>query len=281
MKKIKIISIIVAVVAIYACLDRYAIYKHENVTVVSENSQYSVIYDDGQYSMRFVGGFQQYKPTGNGNISAEYATYTSLKAMKQGILNGKFTKEQLRTLWIRADYNSSGEVIITNLGKLFEPKLPEDLKVRSVLWMGKIYQFSFDSTAFTSKRINGGVSCLYDEETYNRRIAKENAMLFENDELFFLPEETDAERDGTVYTWQYNGYTTRRIIYTYKTEEKELLVHEQYYMEESSVVPHDIQIWGKENGAWFYVLMRDFNERPSYEWVTSFGLKPYVETETE
>lgn len=281
MKIIKILSIVAAIIAVFFCLDRYTCYKHENVMVISENSQYSVVYDDGQYSLRFVGGFQQYKPTGNGNRVAEYPTYTSLNAMKRGILSGKFTKNQLATLSVTGTLNSSGDLVITNLDLLFEAKLPEDMGYYAIHWMGDQYSFSIDSNGIMGKRPNGGFYYLPDEEAYNQRIAAENAMLFENDELEFLLEETDAERDGTVYTWQYNGYTTKRIIYTCESEGKELLVHEQYYTEQSSEVPHDIQIWGKENGAWFYVYLRDFDERPSYEWVTSFGLKPYVETETE
>ena len=60
-----------------------------------------------------------------------------------------------------------------------------------------------------------------------------------------------------------------------------MTIQELYFLNESETIPRSISIWGSTGGTYFTGYMGGFTERPSYEWVTSFGLKPYVETETE
>ena len=42
-----------------------------------------------------------------------------------------------------------------------------------------------------------------------------------------------------------------------------------------------MRIIGEENGVYFWYNLGNMSERPSAEWLMSFGVTPYVETETE
>ena len=60
-----------------------------------------------------------------------------------------------------------------------------------------------------------------------------------------------------------------------------MTIQELYFLIESETIPKHVSFWGSINGTYFTGSVGGFTERPSYEWVTSFGLTPYVETETE
>lgn len=67
-------------------------------------------------------------------------------------------------------------------------------------------------------------------------------------------------------------------------ETEPLVVIETY--DSTDDIPTAINFFGKTNGAYFKGLIIEAGEmtihhRPSIEWFQAFGLKPYVETETE
>ena len=49
------------------------------------------------------------------------------------------------------------------------------------------------------------------------------------------------------------------------------------FVEVSDTVPRKVAIYGAQDGAYFYGSFIDFSERPSEEWLASFGLQEYVD----
>ena len=167
----------------------------------------------------------------------------------------------------------SGAVKVCNTNKLYEALLPNDVSLLGVDWYGGSYV-----TYFSGNGDVGGYITITSQE-HVKQLAEQQTP----DEKLVVSRSVDSDRNAEVVTFggAINGALTRHITYTMTSQNSSLTVQEAYWLEESESTPKEIRIWGHINGTYFEGYVGGFTERPSYEWVTSFGLKPYVETETE
>lgn len=91
------------------------------------------------------------------------------------------------------------------------------------------------------------------------------------------------ERNAEVieYTSRY-GDEFMRIRYTLSEANRTVIVDEVYAVNSSRLpssetVPRTIRIFGVDNGVCYYVAMHGLTERPSEEWLLSFGMEPFRE----
>lgn len=194
--------------------------------------------------------------------------YESVEAMKQGILQGNFTKEEQKSLQICTRKNEKGDIQICNIEKMYDVLLPPGCSIRYIEFDG-FYMFKIDG--------DGLICNLY----YNDKEANDGAFEFyytsELEGLAVTGKETYQGVPVTVYNMgEYKCFDL-------STEEKTLIVKETY---RGAHEPFVIDFFGEMNGAHFYGMICEsgkmaIDHRPSIEWYQSIGLKPYVETETE
>jgi len=88
--------------------------------------------------------------------------------------------------------------------------------------------------------------------------------------------ETVADRNAEVRHYTYAGTESKQVFYTYETAHGQQRVYEMYIDGNLST----IYIFGESNGSFYIVsISSDMLERPSLDWMSSFYLKKFIETE--
>ena len=263
MKKYICILLVILLLALSGC--------SKEVEVLS-NDQYRIMEKGGQYYMEL------HKPVGSSSGNALEGTaqapyniqFSSLKELKNAITEGKFTEKQLAHMQENFPRNKSGNVLLCNVNKLYNAAVPEGVEVGSIHWYGDNYSFMLNEDG----RLNFCSKNAYDEFM--------SSMEVNADAVSIVDETTTSDRNAKVVEFKnLLGEPRKRITYSFTANTKTITIAEEYHLDESEAVPYRIKFCGTDNGVYFTGYMYGFTERPSYEWVTSFGLKPYVETETE
>lgn len=241
---------------------------------VCSNDLYGIYEVDGEFILRFHNeDINVSNPNHSGTLKAPDITFPSVSSMKKAILNADFSTDALDAI-IRKARADDGDVVICNLNKLYDAVLPEGEKLARVRWF-------IDSYSFSMHTLSGSLSLATESDV------KDFADLYgfdpNNPNVTIESKSTEEARNATVYEYKLNNYNEewKCVIYTQSTKDKTITVVEQYNYGTSKTVPETICFWGNCGDAFFTGKLTGFTERPSYEWVTSFGLKPYVETETE
>jgi hypothetical protein len=138
-------------------------------------------------------------------------------------------------------------------------------------WFGDSYVFL----------IGDNCSVYLTDKSGYEECAKQNDI--ESGKSKIISVDTIEDRNARVVTYEsYLSATPRKMVtYSITSGGKTITIAERYNLNESDTIPFSINFWGNCDGAYFTGYMYGLTERPSYEWVASFGLKPYVETETE
>ena len=243
-------------------------------TEIHDNNAYTIMEKDGMYGLRF---HSPKSTSSSGNIQysevAPAFIFTSPGHMKERILSGNFTKLQLDALK-ELPRNSDGYLTIFNLQELYDAVLPSGLQYDEVSWFGgEGYSFRWDKDGMV------GAVRIDTESAIKEKLA---SFYVENGQatIIFKNEIQDRNATEIYYVGPY-GDQLKDLIYTYNENGKDITIFEWYELNVSDSVPSSISIAGTVNGVYYYVYISGFSERPSYEWITSFGLMPYVETETE
>lgn len=246
------------------------------VNKICENDVYTLEESNGTYWLNF---HEQLPKQGGGDSAdgqqiVDDVCFGSVKEMKEAIRKGKFSDEAIQTITRYFQRNPAGDVKTCNINQLYEAALPSDLSVTKVSWYGETYSFSIEGGGITGY-MTCGDQALYDD-------SQEKGMGFlSNEDIIIDSQTTVADRNATEYRYtSAYGVDVKIIVYTADIDGKNITILESYHSHESTV-PQSVRIWGMHDSKAFYCFVTNFTERPSYEWVTSFGLKPYVETETE
>ena len=109
---------------------------------------------------------------------------------------------------------------------------------------------------------------------------KATVDLIHNNKLVTIIETVETkERDATIYLHTTSAGKFKRVEYTIVTAEGKIFVAENYRLETihatdpvSDVIPYVIELHGDFGDRYFNCTMFNFTERPSVEWLSSFGL---------
>ena len=243
---------------------------------VHSNEQYSIMERDGVFYLQFVDGGAASVDNQSGALTPGTGgiAFASVKVMRDRIINGGFSTNQLTSMK-GYQKTANGEVAVCNVNALWDVVLPDDLSLEAVLWTGLTYTFNLRGDELEGR--------LYvtTEEGYKRML--EMVTLVETENTKFTSVSKEPERNATVTTYENKvvGSAGKQIAYTYEENGFAISVFEKYYYDQSESVPFIISVFGEGNGIYYYSQIREFTERPSYEWIKSIGVTPYVETETE
>lgn len=274
MKKLLCCLIAVCVMLLCGCGNTSNDPDNVSAVEVLSNDKYSVMESNGEYYLSFndninitTGSTQTGAATPGTTI-----TFKSVKDMRDAIVNGDFSSAQLTGMQNFAKA-SNGSVAVCNVNELWDVVYPQDLSLEWISWTGPTYCFRLSNDVlegnvyFTSK------------SNYEKRMRR---AVYEETETFkFTSIEADPERNGTIMTYesQKTGRKGKQIVYTYSENGFDFTVSEKYFFEHSETIPFLITTMAEGNGIYYYWNIGGFTERPSYEWIKSIGVTPYVETE--
>ena len=212
-------------------------------------------------------------------------TYASVAEMKQGIQDGNITVPQLKDIY-RAMYRinrlRNGSVPIVDINNLYDACLPSSISDKKVIWSGLGYRFEFQEGT-----VKGSIS-VTDEKTYEERVGWYSvsgyfkAHGYTSQDYSIISETYDPERNATIIVYQpmFSEMKLKRVFYSYSDDTK-TIAYAEYYTDENDPLPESIHFVGEQGDCYFDGGMSGFSEMPSYEWLTSFGMVPYTETETQ
>lgn len=178
----------------------------------------------------------------------------------------------------------SDRLEICDPNKMGELTLPEGLSYEYVTWDGKRFVFTIEDGNFSGKITSG------DPDNYAYYLESQYLDCFDEDfqENYPIVSDTKVEDRNArvVYYDTYLSYN-KIVLYQITTGETELYIHEEYtarykpeadpdYTEAnkaSEVVPKRVWILGNDGTNCWYGWLEGFEERPSVEWLSAFGLE--------
>ena len=236
--------------------------------------------------------FQKDKYFGGKNEGAmsvkEYPEFRTISEMREGVIKGDFTENELRTLQNDASKNG-GVLPMRSLDDFYEFTFPNDIYVSGYIWYGSyysaVYSYNGGSGGFTLSNYESHAKKLDEYNKTFERVASRNDF----QEIW---RGTDPVTGEQALHYSNSAGSWTMSLYTIRSGGKTLHIKETWagpcpYVEENcdeaSSGGHimTMKIYGEENGVYFWYNLGNMSERPSAEWLMSFGLKPYVETETE
>lgn len=244
---------------------------------VLSNAQYSIMERNGEYYFDFKEDVDQ--STANGQMDAAIPgsdgfIFGSVKVMRDRIVNGGFSAANLSAMsgWAKT---ADGKVAVCDVNALWDAYLPQDMPLACVRWFGRDYSFVFENDDLEGR-------LYFATESIYRRM-QQIYELEETENCKFISVEQVAERDATVITFESQVASSgKQISYTYTENGFTVTIFEEYLYDYSDeTVPFIVIGMAEGNGIYYYWSVGGFTERPSYEWIKSIGLKPYVETESE
>lgn len=238
--------------------------------------------------------FQKDKYFGGKNEGAmsvkEYPEFRTISEMREGVIKGNFTEDELRTLQNDA-FKNGGSLPIRGLDDYYEFTLPADVYISRYNWYGSSYDAVYT--------YNGDFECggivLYDYEGYEKMLDEYNKVFERVASRYDFREiwrGTDPITGEQALHYSNSAGSWTISLYTIRAGGKTLHIKETWagpcpYVEENCDEAiygghiMSMRIIGEENGVYFWYNLGNMSERPSAEWLMSFGLTPYVETETE
>lgn len=255
------------------------------------NLNYSITEEDGKNYFVFDDPEMYAPPTipdgFNISVIAPVAKFTSLKELINHVKNGTLTEEQRRAIAL-FEKDENGRIEICDFEDMYLPILPLDCTIGDVVWNGDSYNFDIKVTKAEIAYFN-----IVSKEDYDRKLLKANYTdKFSNPNITVVGTEKDEQGKTITYYTTDAGYF-KEIRYNCLEAGREFFVVESYCLEArgafkdlvvghmtiSDTIPSSIEIFGIENGKYYVVSLFNFSEGFTYDWLVSFGITKYVETE--
>ncbi len=176
--------------------------------------------------------------------------------------------------------DEQGRFLVCDFAQLYSPVLPNELQIKNeIIWRGPIYDFPV-----SVHKENTAYFGVITPAVYRYRIEKHRSFTEEED-ISLVAHEKELERDADVYTYMLqempSNYFEKRVQYTLLQDEKTVLVVETYISQDGiegfSNTPTTIFLLGEECGSCYQISLPWLGpERPTEEWLLSFGLEPFV-----
>lgn len=279
-KRLGIVLLACMLLTLSACGSKRAIYaRTQYYTVYSQNDQWFMKFHPERWSSKSSGNT-------NANIAVSFPEFRSLSDMQNRIKSGKIAPYELSGLY----YQSTDHILtICNLNKLYDLVAPEEFSYSRIVLWGEEYEFAADSSSVT-----GSIVCttadIYEQalkhhtdyiSTQNRSVIAQTTAEDRNARIVYSKNKSSAYKDKLYRDIFYEIQTQTQTLYIRESSILEYLpgVHTEdalMQLDISNSVPEDVYIFGNNGTNCFYAELQGFTERPSVEWLSSFGLKPYT-----
>lgn len=283
MKKVIFFTMVFCLLAFgfYGCSQKEV---HEDSATIISNDKYTLLKSpDGTFSMIFP----ESKTPAHDNSGTQVnemlyvPVFSSVEEMKSKLLSGDIPEQQIEGLR-HISAGTSNVLKIANPEAFCEATLPDDMEVSEIYFYGTYYTQNVQSET----GINGYVEEVETVQAF-KEIIKEGYPLGlgENTEILSVQHIKDRNAQVTTYHLQ-NGYHTL-VSYEIHQDNATTYVVEHYdgnydYSDvftssESDPIPSTIRFFKEEHGLYLKGFLYSLPSRPSVEWLSSFGLTPYVE----
>ncbi len=248
-------------------------------------ASYFITKDDGNYYLHFSDGNEPPEGYSCQRADIEFAT---LAEMQDAFLNNKLSESQINVMKDAFPRDSENRILICDMNHLYQPILPSDLVQNGVILSGESYSFplinpNVDPASIESLNMPHGNFHYLTKDLYDRDFEYEYEKLFERDTIHLKSTTAGEDRNSTVYDYTTNAGDLRQVRYVLTDGTKTLYIDEMYVLNmmtdalpTSDTIPHRIDVYGIDNGKYFSITLFGFTERPSVEWLSSFGLTEYV-----
>lgn len=269
--RIRILVSLCLVVALLCSCATPTLVEHENYKIYKEDGKWYLELPPDKYEQYWNDWQEEYTSE---DAYIHYAApippmFNTFSEMQEKIVSGDIPFERLAALWEMIKDNDVLETL--NPYDLQNVKAPKELECTSILWYGDRYGFSF-----TGKEISGNVHyCTKEiyEEKYDAEM--EN---WEQSWFTIISDTKVRKRNARVVCYTTGSAELKSVFYTVKSKYGETLhIKEEYTLSSSNgtgtdTIPTSIEIFGEGRNTYFYSRFRGFQERPSVEWLQSFGL---------
>ncbi len=237
---------------------------------------YDIIEKDGKHYISFNVDLLGQR-TLNDGVSPVISGFTSIGQMKRKIESCAFDDNEFLLIQHLSRKNF-GLLEICDLNNLYDVRTPQDVTLSSISWTFDSYTFYLESQIAPSFSIDCHTPkdykyCLVENYTY---------CPSPHSNAYGRQEEKISDRNATQIFYQTDVSTFKTLKYEIKEENRTLYVAEKYRLtssnpriETSRTVPYHIDVFIEENGAFVHMHIYEPTERPSVEWLSSFGVTPY------
>ena len=188
--------------------------------------------------------------------------FTTVSEIRDKILKYSLTQEEINLL-ASFDRDDKGRIPIWNVSRACEPSLPSGVSYAR----GDLYGVGFRLILKTDDGKEGIYSSV-DPAAYRETLGFERLLTDEQMRVY----QTD-DRNATVMENQGLYGLVRRYLYEISDDSVTYTVGEIYYdVEKNSTAPDSVYVFIETDYQCYYVEWYGLTERPSVEWLTSFGL---------
>ena len=252
--------------------------------VVANTDFYIITEENGQCILRFkdkyIDSAAQEDSISAMSVSLRFPTFDNLKEMKAAILNGRFDYDGLNAL-----YRSAGEdreLNVVDPRNLQTLLLPEGSMQTGVVFYGSHYNISIQGSDLGTAVVQVYQDAEQVEKHYNERFT----AWMPTQTVYSIT--TEKDRGATVYHHSSKAAEFRTYYYELSVPNGVMYIEELYMIDYfnkehdraklvSDIKPRSINIYCVTQDGGFYTGLDHLESRPSVEWLSSFGLTPYVE----
>ena len=248
-----------------------------HVTLVEgtlSTDQYTLVADESGCYIRFL---DEYAASDEDKLACSVIeiSFDSMADLVAGFQNNQLNEHQRIILQASFPMNEKG-IEICDLNHLYDAVLPDGTCVSSVTLHGETYDCFVKGELFKS----GSVSYVEDWTTSKDR-------MYDWSKGATVTREEDSTFDGVPcrIVEYYNSTQTYRDIFVETDHEgKKVDMVLRYLLEDkrpfpervSDTAPWNVRMYCEDNGVFYDISLKELTETPSYEWLSSFGLTPYV-----
>lgn len=212
--------------------------------IVVENEYYTIHERDGKRYITMTGALPAIQRNGAELSEAPSVTFQSLSEMKNDIETGNFTAKEIWTLQKICGVNIQKETI--NHHHLSEPVLPDGWTISDIQWSCSP-RYGFHATNRSGKKLLGS---FFTEYQFDDRINSLSSHIG-TDKYYVI--ESD---DKTIHVFEH-AYDIQQTSY----ETIYLLIH--------------------QSQQYLFIQIDNLGEDPQTEWLSRFGVREYLETESQ
>lgn len=203
--------------------------------------------------------------------------FNSMQDMVQSFAGNQLTQAQATV--IQASFPSAADgYTLWNTEALYDARTPDGVTVSSVALHGQYYDLFLESDVFSYASIS------YNTEEY---IQWSKDLLYVWSEGMTIISEEDSTFDGVpcrIVEYKGKVVTYRDIFIETEVDGLKTDTVIRYRLEDlgeqpervSATAPWRVLMYCENNGSFYDVTIHEMTETPTYEWLSSFGLTPYV-----
>ena len=241
--------------------------------ITDTNAGYKIEELDGKFYLVITD--DAYKSKANASQVEPSLMFASVAEMKDKVMNGKLTKDEIKTM--STFFKKTDEKFeVLDFKNVYEPVFPSEVTWDGgVKWYGKYYR---PSSVESDKFLNMTFAVLT-SDIYQHSLQRSKDLIHNNDLVTITKSVQVEERNATVYYYTTSSGEFKSIEYVIETENGKMFVMEDYRLATknkelptSDSVPSSIDLYGECKEGFFDCWISGLVERPSVEWISSFGL---------